>query len=153
MEIKLTRSCSNSAGLGTSSVPSLKKQDLATGRRTIVTFCREITENRLHLQTSTMFFTTRNALLVLIHIKKVFIKKWFRVYKPFYYYYGHFFFGLSNFMPIISIYSGTTVNTDTKGTRQSVRIIGVSVLSGFPDKKVTDTCFSDEKTISGIFLR
>ena len=27
------------------------------------------------------------------------------------------------------------VNTDTKGTCQNVRIIGVSVLSGFPDKK------------------
>ena len=27
------------------------------------------------------------------------------------------------------------VNTDTKGTRQNFRIIGVSVLSGFPDKK------------------
>ena len=27
------------------------------------------------------------------------------------------------------------VNTDTKGTRVNVRIIGVSLLSGFPDKK------------------
>ena len=27
------------------------------------------------------------------------------------------------------------VNRDTKGTRQNVRIIGVSVLSGFPDEK------------------
>ena len=27
------------------------------------------------------------------------------------------------------------INTDTKGTCQNVRIIGVSVLSGFPDKK------------------
>ena len=40
------------------------------------------------------------------------------------------------------------VNTDTKGTCKNVRIIGVSVLSGFPDKKkVTDKCSIDD----GIF--
>ena len=35
----------------------------------------------------------------------------------------------------IFILQWNPVNTDTKGTRQNVRIIGVSVLSGFPEKK------------------
>ena len=43
------------------------------------------------------------------------------------------------------------VKTDTKGTRQNVRIIGVSVLSGFPYKKVTDTCFIDVNPKAGLF--
>ena len=39
---------------------------------------------------------------------------------------------------------------DTKGTCQSVRIIGVSVLSGLSGK-VTDTCFIDARTKADTF--
>ena len=45
------------------------------------------------------------------------------------------------------------VNTDTNGTYPSVRINGVSVLSGLSEKNVTNTCFIEEKTLADTFLR
>ena len=43
------------------------------------------------------------------------------------------------------------VNTDTKGTRQNVRIIGVSVLSGFQRKKVTEHVLSMKRPWQAFF--
>ena len=41
---------------------------------------------------------------------------------------------------LVTVLQWIPVNMDTKGTDQIVRINGVSVLSGFSEKKVTDTC-------------
>ena len=43
------------------------------------------------------------------------------------------------------------VNTDTKVTRQNVRIIGVSVLSGFPEKKSRTHVLSMKRPWQAIF--
>ena len=43
------------------------------------------------------------------------------------------------------------VNTDTKGTRQNVSIIGVSVLSGFPDKKSRTRALSIKRPWKAFF--
>ena len=46
-----------------------------------------------------------------------------------------------------------SVNTDTKGTCHSVRIIWVSVLSGLSEKTSGSTCFIDTKTKADGFMR
>ena len=45
------------------------------------------------------------------------------------------------------------VNMDTKGTRHTVHIVWVSVLSRFSEKSTSDTHFIDLETKAGIFSK